>query len=86
MYSNGPNKHVHTPIYSQKKSHPHAFFRFEIFPQICISTHKSRTKYPIHTFIQDHTVIWATRVLNEVIEVEKTTYYYVNFSIILSTV
>ena len=34
-YSSGTNKHVHSPIYSQKKSRPHAFFhliRFEFSP------------------------------------------------------
>ena len=58
-YSSGPNRHAHTPIYSQKNSRPHVFFhlkRFEIFPQTCIFTHKNRTKYP------SHTLIWATRV------------------------
>ena len=58
-YSSGLNKHVHKPIYSQKKSCPHAFFyliRFEKLPQTCILT----SIQPTCLFrSQDHTVIWA---------------------------
>ena len=52
-----------TRLFIHTKSRPHAFFhliRFEKFPQTCIFTYKRQTKYPTHTFIQDHTVIRAT--------------------------
>ena len=55
---------VHIPMYSQK-TRQYVFFsliRFEIFPKTCILTYKSWKKYLSHRFIQDHTVIRATRV------------------------
>ena len=54
---------IHLFIY--KKSRPHTFFhliRFEIFQPTCIFTYKRRTKNRTNTFIQDHTIIRATRV------------------------
>ena len=42
-YSSGPNKHAHTPIYSQKKISTTCVFhliRFEKFPQTYIFTYK----------------------------------------------
>ena len=60
------NKHVHTPIYSQeKKFHSRAFFapnKIWKFTQKCIFTYKRWIKPSTKTFIQDHTIIWITRV------------------------
>ena len=35
---------------------------FDIFPKTFIFTYKRQKKYQTHMFIQEHTVIWATRV------------------------
>ena len=61
IYSSGPNKHVHTPIYSQKKKWVFSPNKIWNFPKN-IFTYKSWKKYHTQTFIQDHTVIRATRV------------------------
>ena len=65
-----------TRLFIHTKSRPHAFFhliRFEKFPQTCIFTYKRQIKYPTHAFIQDHTIIRATRVQNEYVMIQNKT-------------